>query len=201
MDTIDEREKQYTRAELEQILNPWQIRFVELYCWDWNKTKAYLKSKAEGGKLLTDDGALKGANAQLAKSEIKQYIEIIKNDVAGQAGVSKQMMINELRKIAQSNIAHLHDTWIARKDFEQLHEDDKAAIQEISTKTINTIDHLEQPIQVEYVKVKLYDKRAASNDIIRAMGWSAADKIDVTITEKRVGRVTLRTATQEQKGL
>jgi len=193
----------YTREQLESLLQPWQITFVETYCYDNNKTRAYREAKRTHGKLLTDDACYKGANVLLQKPEIKQYIEIIKQDVAGQVGISKIMMINELRKIATSNIAHLHDTWITRKDFQELDDDQRAAIQEISTKVINTIDHAEQPIQVEYVKIKMYDKRLAISEILKAMGWTNQDMININVQqeEKRVGRVEVITATPEQQGI
>jgi len=43
------------------------------------------------------------------------------------------MVMEEHKKLAFSSIANLHNTWITRKEFEELTEDQKACISEITT--------------------------------------------------------------------
>ena len=192
----------YSRAELENILSEAQIHFVEHYVYDYNKSAAY-RNSFKKGQLSSPQQNCKSADVLLRKPEIAQYVAILKNDIAGQANVSKIMLINELRKIATSNIAHFHNTWIDRKQFDELTEDQKSAIQEISTKVITTLDEQERPIQVEYVKIKMYDKRQAANDIMRAMGWieTPDTQVNIQIGEKRIGRVQVVKPTATQKGI
>jgi len=164
------------RQELEQELNAKQQIFCHEYIVDWNASRA-----------VRDAGySPKGANVAgaklLMKANIQEYIEIIKEDVAKAVGISKIGLLKDLKVLATSNIADFYTDWIKREDFEALKKDNPqilAAIQEISTKTEvkNMNDEL---IEVEYVKIKLYDKRLAIQDIFKAMGWNAPDKVDVT---------------------
>lgn len=90
--------------------------------------------------------------------------------------------------MAFSSIAHLHNTWIKRKDFETLTEDQKACIAEIDTKVkteweYDTDTKEREPISVEYVRIKLYDKQKALDAISKMLGYDAASEINVRIKE------------------
>ena len=88
-------------------------------------------------------------------------------------------------KIAYGTMAHLHLTWITRKEFETLTDDQKSCIAEIDTKTRTEWTSVEgaddkKPIVVEYVRIKLYDKQKALDAISKMMGYDAPQKIDLT---------------------
>jgi phage terminase small subunit len=164
-----------TKEEIEDILTPKQRIWAHEYIVDWNASRA---ARAAGYK---ENSAHDMGLQNKKRPIIARYIELIKDDIAKNVGISKQMLINELKSLAFSSIANLHDTWITRKEFDSLSPEDKAAIQEINTSVKKIkVDGEEQPIDVEYVKIKLHDKRGAIQDILKAMGWNEPDKLKVT---------------------
>jgi len=70
----------------------------------------------------------------LTKSNILARIKELQDNLAETAGITKLRILQEHQKIAFNSIASLHNTWIKRKDFESLTEDQKAIIAEIDTK-------------------------------------------------------------------
>ena len=65
------------------------------------------------------------------------------------------------------------------KEFESLSDDDKACIQEVSTKTIKrTIG--DEPVEEEFVKIKLYDKQKSLDSISKMLGFDAPVKQEIT---------------------
>lgn len=119
----------------------------------------------------------------LKKANVIAYLAHVQKDIAALVGVSAARNLEELRKIAYSSIAHLHDTWIERREFELLTDDEKACIESIDTKiekrTIKVEGHPETDIETHYVKVKLYPKLPALDMMNKMLGYNAAEKIEV----------------------
>ena len=156
--------------------------FCEQYVIDWDGTKAAIRagySKKTARSIACEN---------LTKPYIKEYISEIQKDIAKLAGVSALRNILELKKTAYSNIACLHNTWIDLKDFESLTEDQKACIESIDTriekKTLKQ-DGEEIPIEIEVkqVKIKLYSKLQAIDQINKMMGYNEPSKIDHTSSD------------------
>src|ERR1035437_2440943 len=119
----------------------------------------------------------------LRKVKIMAFIEEIQKDLSKLCGISKQMIVDELRKMAFTSIAHLHNTWITLKEFNELTEDQKASIHEIDTKVLkkNVGTQIEASIvDVEYVRIKLFDKAKSIEIINKMLGNNAADELKVT---------------------
>jgi phage terminase small subunit len=150
-----------------------QRKFCELYAVDYNGTQAY-KQAYQGVK--NDNVASACACRLLRNVKIKDYIRDLESNVGKTIGVSKIRILLEYKKLAFSSIAHLHDTWITRKDFEKLTEAQKDCISEISTET-KTILQGEIPVQVEYIKIKLYDKLKALENLNRLSGYDPDKKM------------------------
>jgi phage terminase small subunit len=92
-------------------------------------------------------------------------------------------VIKEWEKIAFASIAHLHNTWVELKEFEKLTPQQKEVIESIETKTQKrTAFQGNEPfeVQIEYVKLKLYSKEKALENIAKMLGYNAPDKMDVT---------------------
>lgn len=155
--------------------------FCREYIFDWNGTRAY---KIAYGNM-TDEVAKAAASRLLTKVNVKEYIDEIQKDLEKLAGISRMKVMAEHMKMAFSSIAHLHNTWITRKDFESLTNDQKDCIQEIDTKIKKewqyNPEHPEEkdPIEVEYIKVKLYDKQKALEAISKMLGYDAPVKMQV----------------------
>jgi len=169
--------RQYTLDELKKKLTAKERIFCHQYIIDWNGAR----SAREAG--YSEETAKEIASQNLTKLHIQQYIAFIKNNIEEECGISKMKVIKELSKIAFSSIAHLHNTWIERTEFEQLTDDQKASIESIDTKIQKrNIGSREDPdvVDVEYVKIKLYSKLQASDLINKMMGYNMPEKKEIT---------------------
>ena len=177
-------EKKYTLEELKKEMPEKQRNFCHEYVVDWNAARAYKKAY-----LLDEDKdnhAAVNGNKLLSNTKIKQYLDFVKYDYEFLCGISKTKQLQELYKIAYSTIAHLHNTWIELKEFESLTDDQKASIESIDTKTENrTVD--ESVIEIKYIKIKLFSKTTAIEQINKMMGYNEPEKVnsDITVTVKR----------------
>lgn len=167
--------------ETKQIeLTEAQKLFCSEYVIDYNATRSYLIAyPAE----KTENTAAACASRLLRNANIQSYIKELQSDIGKLAGISPLKIANEYAKLAFSSIAHLHNTWIERKDFEGLTEEQKSCIQEIDTKVkteyqYNSETEKKEPISVEYIRVKLYDKKAALDSLNKMLGYNAPDKTE-----------------------
>jgi phage terminase small subunit len=166
-------------SDAENILNESTLTeknkiFCREYILDWNGSRAYKIAYPN----VVDATARSNASDLLTNTNIQEYIKEIQIDLEKTAGISRLMVINEHMKLAFNSIAGLHNTWIKRKDFEDLTEDQKACIAEIDTKIkteyeYNPETEKREPIGVEYVRIKLYDKQKALDSISKMLGYDA----------------------------
>jgi phage terminase small subunit len=153
--------------------------FCREYVYDFNGARA---ARVAG---YSEDTAKEMACENLTKPHIQEEIKRLQGNTAELAGISRLMLASELKKIAFSSIAHLHDTWITRKEFEKLTEDQKACIQEISTQ-IKTSRNADGTLEEnEYVKVKLYDKQRAIDSLTKMFGYAEPDNLQVDDRRKQ----------------
>jgi phage terminase small subunit len=163
-------------AEVKELTGK-QKKFCEEYIFDFNASRS---ARAAGYSEATA-GEIGYEN--LKKPEIQAYIELLQADLSKTAGISRLKVLTELQKIAFSSIAHLHDTWITRKEFDQLSDDQKSSIQEISTQVRKVFEYnpdkdAKEPVEIEFVKVKLYDKLRSLEAINKMLGFDAPKKIE-----------------------
>ena len=151
-------------------LTPKQELFCYEYCIDFNATRA---AKAAG---YSESTANVIGNENLSKPYIQERIKYMKDHLAETAQVSALKVIEEHKKIAFSSMALMHNTWLERAEFEKLTEDQKACIKSINTKilkkNIGTSDSPEI-VDVEYVKIDLYDKQKSLDSISNMLGFNA----------------------------
>jgi len=168
-------------AEDENIeLNDKQEKFCYEYCIDLNATQAAIRAG------YSENTARSIASQLLTKINIQTRIKQLQDNLAETAGISRLRVLNEHMKMAFSSIANLHNTWIRRKDFETLTEDQKACIAEIDTKIrveyqYNSESDEREPISVEYVRIKLYDKQKALDSISKMLGFDAPTAFIVNV--------------------
>ena len=170
--------------------------FCREYIFDWNGSRAYKVAYPD----VTDETARVGASRLLTKDNIKAYIEEIQKDLEKLAGISRMKVISEHMKIAFSSIAHMHNTWIERREFDELTSEQKECIEEISTKTQHKtewefIDGEKTPVDytVEYVKIKLYDKQKSLDAINKMLGYDAPVKSVIDLNIPQLPTVNIRT--------
>jgi phage terminase small subunit len=158
-----------------------QEKFCYEYLWDFNATQAAIRAG------YSESTARQIAHDNFTKLYIKNRIREMQENMAETAGISRLMVLKEHQKMAFSSIAHLHLTWIKRKDFEELTEDQKSCIAEIDTKIKTEYEYDPEnlkektPINVEYVRIKLYDKQKALDSISKMLGFDAAIKSILTV--------------------
>lgn len=157
-----------------------QKAFCREYIYDWNASRA---ARAAGYSEDTA-GAIGAEN--LEKPQIQAYIDEIQKNLEKTAGISRMRIVKEHEKIAFSSIASLHNTWIQRKEFDKLTDDQKASIQEITTQTRKELyktalepDGVE--VEIDYVKIKLYSKQASLESLSKMLGYNEPEKIQHTI--------------------
>lgn len=148
--------------------------FCREWVYDFNGSRAY-KVAYPG---VTDETARVNASKLLTDTNIRAYARSLQDNLEELAGISRLMVIQEFQKIAFSSISHLHETWITRKEFDKLTDHQKACIQEIQTQTRKEVGADEVEREIDYVKVKLYDKQRALESINKMLGYEAPKKIE-----------------------
>jgi len=179
METIE----QYTLDELKKKLTKKEHIFCHQYIIDWNGSRA---ARAAG---YSENSCRQIADQNLSKLHIQQYIGFIKNNIEQEAGISKLMVVNELKKIVFTSIAYMHNTWIERKEFDELTDEQKASIESIESKIqkkYNGDKDDPQIVDVEYVKIKLFSKVHATEQLNKMLGYNLPEKVDVTSNGKDI---------------
>lgn len=166
------------KAEKDNKLTAKQLRFASEYCLDLNCTQAAIRAG------YSEKTAYSIGSRLLKLVEVQNKISELQSDLEATTGLTKIRILNAFKEIAFSNIARFHNTWIERKEFDVIPENEKACIQEISTKVIKTnVGPKEAPIiaDVEYIKIKLYDRSQALSKISELLGFNSAEKLDLKI--------------------
>jgi len=176
--------KEAIEGEEKELTDSQKVFCLE-WIFDFNGTRAYSKAYPEAN----EDTCRANASRLLANANIRAYAQKLQDNLAETSGISRMRVIKEHEKLAFSSIAHLHNTWIERKEFEELTDDQKSCIAEITTQTrqetINKGTLAEAVIDVDFVKIKLYDKQKSLDAINKMLGFDAATKVDLsTLGEK-----------------
>lgn len=154
-----------------------QEKFCDKYLECGNASQAY-RYAFSCEKMKTETINNK-AYMLLIKGEIRARVDELKKQLQSKSEITKEKLLSEYTKIGFSSIAHLHNTWIDRKAFQELTDDQKAAIKSISTRTRRVMaDTL--PIEIEEVKIELYDKLRALDSIVKMLGFDAPTKTEIT---------------------
>jgi phage terminase small subunit len=145
-----------------------QEKFCREYVKDFNGAQAAIRS---GYSKKT---AKESAAQVLTNINVTERINELTKKQSEKSEVTAQMIIDEFKKIAFTSIAHLHNTWITRKEFEDLTDDQKAAIQEIKTRTRTEVIN-KTAYEIEEIQIKLYDKQRALENLGKHIGFYAED--------------------------
>jgi len=166
-----------------------QKRFCEEYVIDWNATRAAI---AAG---YSDRTAGQTGHENLKKPEIQSYIEKIQKDLSKLCGLSAAKNLLELKKLAFTSISQFKEDWGTDKSFEDLTEDQRAAISEITH-----ITKAGKSGQATIVKFKLHDKLKSLDMINKMLGWYAPEKHDLTTKGDKIGEQDYSNLTDEETG-
>jgi phage terminase small subunit len=151
-------------------------RFCFEYFIDYNATRA---AKTAG---YSEKTAYSIGQRLLKKAEVKERIQEMQDHISETAGISILKIIKEHEKIAFSNVGNMHDGWMKLKDFAALTDDQKAAVQIVSTKQTRRIDPNGNKGEIldEMVRIKLYDKQKSLDSLSKLFGFEAPIKAELT---------------------
>ena len=158
------------------FLNPRQQRFCREYVKDLNATRSYKKVYG-----CTYDAAKTEGSKQLAKPNIKKYVDQLLEEREKRTNITADRVLEELAKIGFANVGDVvriesddpvedgkprRNQRVVIHDTEDLSEDELAAVSEIK----NTRDG---------ITVKMHDKTKALESIARHLGMFN-DKLNIT---------------------
>ena len=168
----------YSKVDTDLDLTQKERIFVQEYLYDWHITRAAI---AAG---YTPSSAHVTGHHLLKNPKIKRYVKEVQDSIEESLGLSRMRVLHEHMKIAFSSIAHMHNTWVTRKEFEELTNEEKACISEITTQ-VKRLESEDGPIiYVEFVKIKLYDKQRALDSISKMLGYDSPTKIHIKTEEE-----------------
>lgn len=169
----------YSFEELEKSLKQSHKDFArEYFINGWNKVKAYMAVYPNSNYKA----ASKSAHDLLEKPRIVAYIDYLKADIEKTCQINKAWAVEQLKKFASHSFDDIHTDWMTRKEFSELDKSIKDCIQEIDTKVLKkNIGTKKEPeiVDVEYVRLKLVDKKGAIQDLAKMLGWNEAENIVV----------------------
>lgn len=157
-----------------------QENFCNYYIESGNASEAYRRAYSCG--KMRDKQVWEESCKLLSNPKIAQRVKGLQEERKNKSDITKERILQELSSIAFSTIADMHNTWIERKEFDKLSKKEKSAIKSISTKTLKkNIGTSDDPeiVDVEYVKIELYDKIKAIERICKMLGFDAASEINV----------------------
>jgi phage terminase small subunit len=140
-------------------------RFCYQYVLHLNATKACILAG------YSEKTAYAAGSLLLKKVYIQERIKYLTANLAETAEISALRVLKEHEKIAFADAGQLRDGWMSLKEFEELTPEQKAIIQEVTTK--------ETKYGTE-VKVKLFDKQRALDSISNMLGFDAPVKTELT---------------------
>jgi len=153
---------------------------MERFCYEYlacgfNATKAALNA-GYSKKTASSIGA-----ENLRKPQIKARIQEMKDNLAETAGISALMIVQEHKKIIEASQGKIRESWMKLKDFEELSDDVKACIQEVTTKEVKKqVKKGQSPETEVYVRIKMYDKQKSMDAISAMCGFNAPTKQELS---------------------
>lgn len=157
-----------------------QENFCNYYIESGNASEAY--RRAYLCKKMKPETINAKSYQLLNNGQITDRVKELQEEQKNKSDITKERILQELSSIAFSTIADMHNTWIERKEFDKLSKKEKSAIKSISTKTLKkNIGTSDDPeiVDVEYVKIELYDKIKAIERICKMLGFDEPTKIDL----------------------
>lgn len=161
-----------------------QENFCNYYVECGNASEAYRRAYNAG--RMKDKQIWEESSKLLSTPKVSQRVDDLRKQANDMAKITKERILKELSNMAFSSISEMHNTWIERKEFDKLTDSQKASIKSISTKVLKkNIGTKDDPqiVDVEFVKIELYDKIKAIECINKMLGYNEPEKVDVGIRE------------------
>ncbi|MDR1454753.1 MAG: terminase small subunit [Tannerella sp.] len=161
----------------------------EKFCYEYTLYLNATKAAINAG--YSEKTAYAAGSRLLKNVKVQEHIKHLRENLAETAEISALRVLKEHEKIAFSNAGQLRDGWITLKDFESLTEDQKACIQEVSSRRAKKVGDGGETIIEEWVKIKIYDKQKSLDSIRAMLGFDAPEKKDITTNGNDINGVQL----------
>lgn len=153
-------------------LNEKQERFAAEYVIDLNATQAAIRAgyspKTAGNQ----------AHDLLKKPEIQAIIDELRTERAKSLQMTREDVLRQYQRLGFSDPRKLYDAYGQIKPVHELDDDTAAAVQAIEVEQ-RMIDGPDAP-PVTVLKIKMSDRKAALDSIMKAQGWNMPDKHEHT---------------------
>lgn len=118
----------------------------------------------------------------VGKPKISARLDYLRAHVAEACGITLNRIISEHCKIAFSDATRLRSGWMTLKDFDSLTDAERACISQIDIKKREIPRANGDTITETMVKIKLYDKQRALEDLAQLLGYNAPQKMEATVS-------------------
>lgn len=161
-----------------------QENFCNYYIESGNASDAY--RRAYSSKKMKDKQVWEESCKLLSNPNVAQRVKELQEEQKNKSDITKERILQELSGIAFSSIASMHNTWIDVKNLMNSSDKEKSAIKSISTKilkkNIGTSDAPEI-VDVEYVKIELYDKIRLLSVYVKCLGFDEPTEIEMNTSK------------------
>ena len=162
-------------SETKRALTPKQQRFVDEYLVDLNATDAARRAG------YSENTARQTGAENLSKPDIARAIQVAQAERSKSTGLTAERVVQELGRLALADVRKLFNDEGELRPLNELDDDMAAAIAAVDIVTMGQGQN-EAPLYVR--KVKLWDKGAALDKLMKHLGAYAPDKVDVDVTDK-----------------
>ena len=165
----------YISKQMEKKLTIKQEKFCQKYHECGNASEAY--RYAYDCRKMKDETITNSAHKLLNNGDITARVGELQAELKNKSDITKEMVLKELASVGFASIAHYHNTWLEKKDFESLPEAQRSAIKVIKSKSRRTMIG-DEPIEIEFVEIELHDKLKALERICKMLGFDAPIKTE-----------------------
>lgn len=153
-----------------------QELFCNEYLLDLNATGAARRAG------YSEDSASAIGWENLRKPEIQARIQEIRAVMSKGFNITKEMIIQEYRRIAFFDIRNIHTADGAIKNVTDFDDDSAAAVAgiEVYEERVPSDDENEKIVVGNVKKIKIADKRAALDSLCKVLGYNAPEKTEHT---------------------
>lgn len=151
-----------------------QADFVREYLVDLNATKAYMRVYTGS----SEGAARRNASRLMTNDVIQAAISAERQKTAESIGLTRERVLAQYERLGFSDPRKIFDAYGQIKPITDLDDDTAAAIQGIEVEYRQLDGPDSDPVPV--LKIKMADRKAALDAIMKAQGWNSAEKHEVT---------------------
>lgn len=152
-----------------------QEMFCQQYLIDFNATQAAIRAG------YSEDSAYSIGHENLNKPEIQARIKILKENILTTVGITQARVYQELARLAFFDIRKVYTDAGSLMPIKSIDDDSAAAIAGVKVYDEFGIDEDGNRTKTgETVEVKLINKVAALENIIKVAGWAAPVKSEIS---------------------